>query len=548
MKMKKCYDVLDAAPLSPKWHLERKDRISGTAAGVLSTLETINLVKTEASAAGVALETNLIEAIGLKDSSCVFGKTLWQIWAENRGSIPGFKGNAATKHGQKNEPLLRQLAESELGIIFEADVTAMSTKCRAVMASLDAIGMCPDNPEKEIIGEIKVPQYVSRQKFWAAKADVEKLTAAIAALSLFPFSAREETIAALKGFIALEEKDEWVMWHAFPELKPMLLGFLAKLTANDSEEFSAELLAEVPSRKAKKLYWIKRKQEVKETTARTARINQIEAYTELEFLVDDLNEKFCAVYAAKSVHEVRLVQRFEKFLGLHTPVSVSLNRKSGLAVNANLGYLLQMYLQMYVVGADYGYFIMGGVEEKDGVASIVAPIVEKVLRPSDEFYAQWIAYFEFIHKTYYEGEAEPPKLPVDEELLVELRKQSEAALSLALISGGATDCLEDSAEALSTQYREATEQQAKADARVKDLENRIKVAAEKLRVDGVDTVCVGNPSGTHIQVITKKASSVSWASFAKSAHPLLDASVYSELVAKNTKESEKTTIKLVVGS
>lgn len=546
--MNNFYTVFDAPPLSAAWREKREGMLTGTGVAPVSTKETIQVVLPYATKKGLCLQTNLIESVGLNDSTDVFGKTMWKIYAENNGLIPRFEGNDATRHGQKYEPLVRSYAESQLGIIFEAEVTAISKEHPFLMASLDALGKCPINPDEEIIGEIKTPQFNSRQKFWHFKKESKNWVKMIDCLSLLPKIQRESTLTAINHFLALEKKGTWLLWSEYPQLKIMLLEFKDKLE-NTPEELSSELLAQAPELKNKKLFELKRKQALSSTTVRANRIKALESMGDVDFIIEHLTESYLKACGSRSIHETNLPKKLEAYLSLFTYDSVKLlNRSPDMAINANLGYLLQMWLQMYVTGAKYGYFIMAGVEEKDEEPCIVYPIIEKVVRPSDEFYAQWIPYLKFVHETFYQSDEAPPMLPADHLFVEQARKASESALKVGLAASTDGELSKEGAEELCAEFQASLEEEAKATARRKDLEKRIKAAADKLRVEGVDTVSIGDASGAHLQIITKTSRSVSWAEFAKAAQKLIDGEVYKELVDKNTKEAEKVTIKLVAGS
>lgn len=172
-----------------------------------------------------------------------------------------------------------------------------------------------------------------------------------------------------------------------------------------------------------------------------------------------------------------------------------------LAIKGLAYYWVQVQHQLLVSEAPYGWFIAAGVEEEaDGTPKILYPLMEKV--PRDErFLEAYQAIAAYYYKEFIEPFVEPPKLPSDERLLVALAEQ--AAFDRAL----ATD---DSKEAVEL-YLDTLREEEALTARRKELESKLLGAAEKMRAEGADFVCIADK----IQVVYGKSNTVSWQKVAK---------------------------------
>lgn len=172
-----------------------------------------------------------------------------------------------------------------------------------------------------------------------------------------------------------------------------------------------------------------------------------------------------------------------------------------LAIKGLAYYWVQVQHQLLVSEAPYGWFIAAGVEEEaDGTPKLLYPLMEKV--PRDERFLQaYLAIAEYYYKEFIEPFAEPPKLPSDEYLLVELAEQ--AAFDRALAK-------ENSEEAVDL-YLATLREEEVLTARRKELESKLLAAAEKMRAEGADFVCMADK----IQVVYGKSNTVSWQKVAK---------------------------------
>ncbi len=177
------------------------------------------------------------------------------------------------------------------------------------------------------------------------------------------------------------------------------------------------------------------------------------------------------------------------------------SKKSGaLAVMGLPYYWCQVQHQIYVAEAPYGWFAAAGVEEVDGVEKVVFPIVEKVPR-NERFLTAYVAAAKFYHSEFIDAYVEPPKLPEDEALLVSLAEK--AAFDRAIAE-------EDHGTAVDLYLNALREEKAAEERRAK-LEEKVLLAAAKLRADGVDVVVLAD----RLQVSYSSSSSTSWQKVAK---------------------------------
>lgn len=208
-------------------------------------------------------------------------------------------------------------------------------------------------------------------------------------------------------------------------------------------------------------------------------------------------------------------------------------KKVGMAILGLPYYWCQVQHQIMVSEAPYGYFVAGGweIDPKDPAAGekVMFPITEKVPR-DDEFLTAYKAIAKFYFDEFIYTYEEPPMLECDRTLLASLVAKAEFDKAIA----------EDDHETAVDMYLDAIRVEETAAARRKELEDKVKAAAAKLRAEGSDVVLLDH----RLEISYSRSASVSWQKVAKEAAKLAGLTDIPPAVIEACKSKEKESVKL----
>ena len=246
-------------------------------------------------------------------------------------------------------------------------------------------------------------------------------------------------------------------------------------------------------------------------------------------------------------------------------------KATGLALNANMSYWWQVTHQMFVSGAEYAYYCPVGLENERLVAAgvvevvkkkggkpgeteilpalekdtlrgdIVYPILERVERPSDAFYAQYAAYLSFIHETYFAAEVPPPMVNEDFALQKEMAKKAAASLAVATGAKSVVETLVEARQAIEAEEAALKQRSEENKAAILDY------AKTQEKVGGV--IYIGDPTLMHLELIDKETKAIAYAKVLKEMEGTLDPKglqIMQDLMTKHTKTTTAEKLKLVL--
>ena len=217
--------------------------------------------------------------------------------------------------------------------------------------------------------------------------------------------------------------------------------------------------------------------------------------------------------------------RFSQLSALCTPNARLKKRQLGQAIHLKPNYWAQVAFQMLVTGAEETWFCVGAV--KDGEIDPQYCIVERIERPSQEYYDQLVPYLSFIYEEYYLKNSTPP--------MIEFDKKAEAAVVAKLKQ---SDLFEGDTAQFVAHYVELLAEKDQLAKKISDCEDKLK-AWQEANGDGI--------FGEAITLATKVGSTTSWTKIGKDKRllSLVPADVFAAIVQENTKETKTVTIKVM---
>lgn len=208
-------------------------------------------------------------------------------------------------------------------------------------------------------------------------------------------------------------------------------------------------------------------------------------------------------------------------------------KKVGMAIMGLPYYWCQVQHQILVSEAPYGYFVAAGweVDPKDptGGEKVMFPITEKVPR-DDDFLTAYQAIAKFYYEEFIYSYEEPPMLDSDRALLSMLVAKAEFDKAIAA----------DDHETAVEMYLDAIRAEEAAAERRKELEEKVKAAAAKLRAEGSDVVLLAD----RLEISYSRSASVSWQKVAKEAAKLAGMTEIPAAMIDACKGKEKESVKL----